>query len=348
MNIKRLALFLSPLLFFCAVSPVMAQWSRQRCDSDCAKLSLQTDTINYGKLIHNAVAFRKITYRNTGSCPLIISSVNGLGYHDLALSKKFLQPGDSGTLSIYNPTDKIGRFLKAVVFYSNASAATVLYLQGEVVHETVCADMKIPFDTLNLGPVHYVFGKHFALKIPSTGKCPLLFKASATRDEYLNLIDFSMAPVPPGDSATIDIHIGGQAAGHYYGLLTLASANSVTPGKTVFVKATLAPPDKPDAGQTTITANKDIINVGNTNKKVITVFYTITNTGTLPLRLYQPGTRDTLIQVPDDPIQPGQSGQVKAYFLLLDAKGPFIRHFNLLGNFVGRAMPLYIYGTKED
>jgi len=333
---------------FLFISFIASAQTIDRCDTDCAHLTFASDTINYGRIARNSDNYRELHYKNTGKCPVAIWSVNGLFTRQAVLTKKYLQAGDSGTLKLYYPTDGVGNFTKAFTICTSAQPIKTFYIMGTVVADEVCADMKAASDIMNLGPVHYVYGKHFTLKIASTGKCPLVFHATPV-DDYMNMISYTETPVSPGDSGNIDIHIGGQLTGHYYGYLHVYSSNAFTAHKAILIKAYFMPPDSGDASDTKIAVDTDMINIGNTNNKAVTAKYTIKNMGKKPLMLTATNQSPDIIKLPATPIAPGKSGTVGVIFDVANTSDTFIEHITISGNFPGKSMPLYITGfTKTN
>ena len=337
--------YLSFLFLFGIVTGIASAQTVERCDSDCARLSFASDTINYAR---NSDNLRLLHYKNTGKCPVVIWSVNGLFTRQALLTKKYLQPGDSGTLKLYYSTEGVGTFTKIFSICTSAQPIKFFYILGTILPDEVCADMKSVAGTINLGPVHYVFGKHFTIKIPSTGKCPLVFHATPA-DDYMNMTNYTQTPVAPGDSGNIDIHLGGQLTGHYYGYLHVYSSNANTAHLAILIKATFMPPDSGDASDTQIQVDTDMINTGTTNNKPVSVKYTIKNLGKKPLMLSQTSQGTDIIKLPATPIAPGKSGIVTVLFDVTNTDGAFIKHITIAGNFVGKTMPLYISGfTKTN
>jgi hypothetical protein len=334
-------------IFFILLSyPAIAQLSAQRSDSDCARLVLTNDTINYGRVANNANLYREVKYKNTGKCPLIIWSVNGLTLRQIKLSKNLVQPGDSGIISVYYPSEQNGPFFKTLLIYSNAPSAKVLYVIGTILPDEICAQMKFASDTINLGTVHYVYGKHFAIKVPSSGKCPLLFQVTPS-DEYLNMINFSHEPIKPGDSGTIDIHLGGLVTGNYYGVLHIISPNASTSQRDIIIKAGFSPPDKGDSTDTEIFVEKDIVDEGMVTNKLCSARFIVKNTGKKPLLLQQPTLGNDMIKIPRRPIPPGKSDDVLVTYEIGSTEGLFIKHVTISGNFRGKNMPLYVRGYMK-
>ncbi len=343
---KRKHAILIVLIFFCCSA--IAQFTKQSSDSDCAILSFTHDTLDTGPIKHNTPHINVMHYKNRGKCPLIISSISGLPQHDYWITKTFLLPGDTASLYLYYPAIEAGLFFKPISFYTN-SGIKPLYLKGEVKPEEICAAMGFASDTIELGPLPYLFGKRFTIKVPSTGKCPLQYTIAMPTD-YMNVTHFTSDPIPPGDSGRIDIHIGGEVTGNYYGLIHISSVNAITPQKTIYVKAEFMPPsDKGDSTNTEIKVEKEIINEGHIYQDSapaqMMVHYQITNGGKKPLILKASKERAGMIIVPDKPIPPGKTCNISATFNTDNALGPFIWHVTLEGNFKGKAMPLYLTGN---
>jgi hypothetical protein len=336
--VRYMKRYLFLLFFISLISGMATAQSIERCDTDCARLTFASDTINYGRIARNSDNYRELHYKNTGKCPVAIWSVNGLFTRQAVLTKKYLQAGDSGTLKLYYPTDGAGNFTKIFTICSSAQPIKSFYIFGNILPDQTCADMKTASDMMDLGPLHYVYGKHFTIKIGSTGKCPLVFHATPV-DDYMNMISYTEAPVNPGDSGNIDIHIGGQLTGHYYGYLHVYSSNAFTAHKAILIKATFMPPDSGDASDTKIEVDTDMIYIGNTYNKAVTAKYTIKNMGKKPLILTATNQSPDIIK----------SGTVNVIFDVSNTSDAFIKHISISGNFIGKSMPLYIMGfTKTN
>lgn len=337
------------LIFFCLLLslPSISQvWTPQMLDSDVAHISFVSDTINCGSIKYKGNGYKEMRYINTGKCPLLIWGVTGLATRQLVVTKKFLLPGDSGLIKVYYPTDVAGNFFKTLTIYSNAQKAKYIYIKGTVMPEEICADMKIASDYMDLGPVHYAYGKHFTIKVPSTGTCALNFTV-APGDDYLDVINYNNAPVQPGDTGKIDIHIGGQVVGNYYGTLDIYSSNAKTRSKSIFIKASFMPPDEKDSTLTEIKAAVDMIDVGSILQKQVIVTYTIKNTGKHPLSLRPSSQGADIIKLSSKPVAPGKTTNIEVSFNMDNTVGPFIKHISVTGNFKGIAMPLYIKGNVK-
>lgn len=340
--------FISLLLLLMLSLQAFAQmWSSQRLDSDFAKISFSTDTLNYGAVKFKGNGYREIKFVNTGKCPLIVWSTNSLNVNEAVLGKKKLfLPGDTGLIKIFHPTDVPGAFSRTLCIYSNAEREKQIIIKGIILPEELCADMQFANNEIDLGPIHYVYGNHFTIKVPSTGKCPLNFTV-APGDEYLNVLNYSTQTVSPGDSGIIEIHLGGQVVGNYYGTLDIYSSNSKTKSKSVLLKATFMPPDGPDTLHTDIVAVQDLIDVGTIAQKQITVTYTVKNTGKKPLVFKPVDTDNDIIKLPLKPITQGKTESITVTYSLNNIVGAFMKHINLSGNFKGTCLPLYVKGYNK-
>jgi hypothetical protein len=329
------------LSLFCLSA--FAQLSPQSSDSDCAAIKFSFDTVNFGSLKHNSEAYCELKYKSVGKCPLVIFSVKGLSGRQFKEGKRLVTAGDSAYCYIYYPTDVPGPFTKTLVFTTNAGIKQVA-IKGVIKPEEICAGMKFASDTLDLGPVPYGYGKHFVIKVPSTGKCPLLFNAIPTLD-YMDVMAQSIDPITPGDSGIINVRIGGAVVGNYYGLLTITSANAVTGHKTLFIKAKFMPPaDKKDT--TEIEVEKDMMNVGDVKPgQIVTVLYTVKNTGHEKLIIRADKDATTTFKISGNSVVPGKTCTVTALVRMGGNEGPFIKSIIINGNFTGKRVPLYIKGN---
>jgi hypothetical protein len=236
------------VLFAMLTGIVYAQTPNGQSDN-CSEISLGTDTLDIGKVIHNSDVIRSVSIKNTGKCPLIISSVTGGFPREYTCSKTYYQPGDSGVLLIIYPTNKIGIVSQVLTINSNASTAVKqLYIKGVVMQENICGQLAFDMDTIDLGPIPYVFGKHFVIHVYNKGKCPMTFHTQPPDDSYLNILSSTDSPINPGDTGKVDIHLGGKVTGNYKGSLSVVSPNSSPGIRTLFLKARFLTADETDKG----------------------------------------------------------------------------------------------------
>jgi hypothetical protein len=100
-----------------------------------AGMLFETETIDYGKVAHNADGNREFVFVNNGSKPLIISNTQGsCGCTVPTTPKDPIQPGQKGVIGVKYATDRVGAFTKTVTITSNAEGAPskVVTIKGEV------------------------------------------------------------------------------------------------------------------------------------------------------------------------------------------------------------------------
>src|ERR1700722_4558404 len=232
------------VLVFIAFALASAAYAQTTAKDECSEITLGKDTLDIGKVTHNSDVIQSVSIKNIGKCPLIIYSVTGGFPREYTCSKTYYQPGDSGVILIIYPTDKAGPVSQALTINSNAKTSTKqLYIKGLVQAENICGQLTFNKDTLDLGPIPYVFGKHFVINVYNKGKCPMSFHTQPPNDSYLSIISFTDYPVNAGDTGKIDIHLGGKVTGNYKGSLSVFSPNSSPNTRTLFLKAHFLSPE---------------------------------------------------------------------------------------------------------
>ncbi|HXB12974.1 MAG TPA: DUF1573 domain-containing protein, partial [Bacteroidia bacterium] len=221
---------------FALASATYGQTTTERSDN-CSEITLGKDTLDLGKVMHNSDVIKSVSIKNTGRCPLIISSVTGGFPREFTCSKTYYQPGDSGAILIIYPTDKFGPISQVLTINSNAkNSIKQLYIKGLVMQENICGQLTFDKDTIDLGPIPYVFGKHFVINVYNKSKCAMTFHTQPPDDSFMNIISFTDYPINPGDTGKVDIHLGGKVTGSYKGSLSVFSPNSSPNIRTVFLK----------------------------------------------------------------------------------------------------------------
>lgn len=98
-------------------------------------IAFDQTTLDYGKVGVNSDGNRVFTVRNTGTQPLIISSVKpSCGCTTPDWSKDPILPGQTGQIKVHYNTATTGDFLKMVEVFSNdpQNGRSVLYIKGNV------------------------------------------------------------------------------------------------------------------------------------------------------------------------------------------------------------------------
>lgn len=96
---------------------------------------LESKTHDFGKIIKNQPVTHVFEFTNTGSEPLVISSVKGsCGCTVAAYTREPIGPGQTGEITATYNAKSPGLFQKSITVISNAlESPVVLYVKGEVV-----------------------------------------------------------------------------------------------------------------------------------------------------------------------------------------------------------------------
>lgn len=126
---KRILLF-APLILL-AVSVAMTVPS--------ALFKWGKTTHDFGRIAQGKPVTAEFTFTNTGELPLLINNAKGsCGCTGVDYPKEGIMPGQSGLIKATFNAAAFGAFNKSVTVESNAEGgATVLYVKGEVVKESV-------------------------------------------------------------------------------------------------------------------------------------------------------------------------------------------------------------------
>lgn len=97
-------------------------------------IQFKSNVVNYGKIPHYSNGAREFNFTNTGTKPLLITNVVGsCGCTVPTWPKQAIKPGASGKITVKYATDRVGKFSKSVLVYSNAkNSPNTLTIQGEV------------------------------------------------------------------------------------------------------------------------------------------------------------------------------------------------------------------------
>ncbi|NRT11791.1 DUF1573 domain-containing protein [Flavobacterium sp. 14A] len=102
---------------------------------DGAGMTFVNETIDYGKIAHNADGKREFVFTNNGNKPLIITNTQGsCGCTVPTSPREPIAPGAKGVIGVKYATDRVGQFTKTVTVTSNAAGqpTKVLTIKGEV------------------------------------------------------------------------------------------------------------------------------------------------------------------------------------------------------------------------
>lgn len=99
-----------------------------------AKMSFETETIDYGQIAKGSDGVRVFNFTNTGDQDLIISDVkSSCGCTVPEKPDGPIAPGESSTIKVKYDTKRVGKIRKTVTVYSNAEEAVkALKIKGEV------------------------------------------------------------------------------------------------------------------------------------------------------------------------------------------------------------------------
>ena len=103
-----------------------------------ARLTFEATVVDFGNVVEGSAPVRTFKFTNTGSAPLIISSIKGqCGCTTIADSwpKGPIAPGASGEFQVkYDTNSRVGQFDKKIIITSNDEAAPVqeVHIKGNV------------------------------------------------------------------------------------------------------------------------------------------------------------------------------------------------------------------------
>ncbi|AUS05802.1 DUF1573 domain-containing protein [Pseudotamlana carrageenivorans] len=109
-----------------------------------AKISFESDTIDYGTIEKGADGVRVFKFTNTGNEPLIISKVSSsCGCTIPKKPKDPILPGKTGEIEVKYDTNRVNPIRKTITVISNAETPTVaLKIKGLVVEKSSVLDKK--------------------------------------------------------------------------------------------------------------------------------------------------------------------------------------------------------------
>jgi len=101
---------------------------------DGAGIVFEEETIDYGKIPHNADGKREFKFVNNGNKPLVISNAQGsCGCTVPTFPKDPIAPGASAVIGVKYDTNRVGVFTKTVTLTTNVSdTPKVLTIKGEI------------------------------------------------------------------------------------------------------------------------------------------------------------------------------------------------------------------------
>lgn len=101
---------------------------------ETAKIEFKSETIDYGEIEKGSDGVRVFEFTNTGSSPLVISSVkSSCGCTIPKKPEEPIMPGKTGKIEVKYDTNRVGPIRKAITVTSNADTPTkVLKIKGNV------------------------------------------------------------------------------------------------------------------------------------------------------------------------------------------------------------------------
>ena len=116
-------------LFICSL--VFAQES---VNTNSGVFDFKTETIDYGTINKNTDGNRSFTFKNTGTTPIIITSVKGsCGCTVATKPSKPILPNETAEIGVKYDTKRVGPFSKTIIVVSNASEKSkVLRIKGNI------------------------------------------------------------------------------------------------------------------------------------------------------------------------------------------------------------------------
>ena len=101
-----------------------------------AKISFETETVDYGLILKGSDGIRVFRFTNTGDAELVVTKVNSsCGCTVPKKPEGPIAPGASGSIEVKYDTNRVGPIRKTVTVYSNADEPIkALKIKGEVLN----------------------------------------------------------------------------------------------------------------------------------------------------------------------------------------------------------------------
>lgn len=101
-----------------------------------AKMSFESETIDYGQIDKGSDGLRIFKFTNTGDADLVISDVkSSCGCTVPEKPKGPIAPGESSSIKVKYDTKRVGKIRKTITVYSNAAESVkALKIKGEVLN----------------------------------------------------------------------------------------------------------------------------------------------------------------------------------------------------------------------
>lgn len=110
------------ILFLGIISLTAKAQDAAPADPNAPVFQFEEETIDYGKIEHNANGEREFVFTNVGKSPLVIEKVKGsCGCTVPTKPTEPILPGEQGVIKVKYDTSRLGGFTKTVTITSNAS-----------------------------------------------------------------------------------------------------------------------------------------------------------------------------------------------------------------------------------
>jgi|GEM_PF-3489421 hypothetical protein len=185
-------------------------------DPKAPEITFERDTTDFGNISLHSSIRHSLKFTNTGKSPLLIREVRGSDPCFFSWPHELIQPGQSGELTVYMPTDYIRTYMKSATIEINASPGIkVIYVKGRIV-DTNAPILTLESDIIDYGIVAQGSDGYRYFKFTNTGKKPLkinyLFSNNDTKVTYTTTND----SIKPGQNGIIKVHYDTWQTGKFY------------------------------------------------------------------------------------------------------------------------------------
>ena len=120
------------VMFMCTLG-----FSQSSVTSTSGVFNFETETIDYGTIAKNENGNRSFSFKNTGTSPIIITSVKGsCGCTVATKPSKPIMPNETAEIGVKYDTKRVGAFSKTITVVSNASEKSkILRIKGSVTNQ---------------------------------------------------------------------------------------------------------------------------------------------------------------------------------------------------------------------
>jgi hypothetical protein len=240
MNSKILYLFLV-FLFFSA--NVFAQ----------AKIEFEVSTHDFGKIPEGTLANYEFKFKNTGTEPLILSSVRAsCGCTTPNWTKEPVMPGKEGIITAsYNSKGRPGAFNKSITIQSNSGSNgnMVIYVKGVVIpkesvervyteeEKAMSAKLDVDKKLLQAGKIEKSQSVPLKINVLNNGKSDLIVSGLKSNCNCVALDDKnSIKTIQPGKSGNISIIYSPRSIGKFNEVITILSNDILNPEYKVTIQ----------------------------------------------------------------------------------------------------------------